>query len=114
MHIKLCFLADKNTNRNIDKMSDAKFDAAFAKGDKDGSGGIGMRQKDNSFQLLNIFLDLNEAIALMKELGFTLTDDQVTEVFKKFDSDNSGELDKAECKQLVAQMMPNFYAQKIF
>lgn len=56
------------------------------------------------------FLDLNEAIALMKELGFNLTDDQVTEVFKKFDSDNSGELDKAECKQLVAQMMPNFFA----
>ena len=25
------------------KMSDAKFDAAFAKGDKDGSGGIGMK-----------------------------------------------------------------------
>jgi len=60
--------------------------------------------------LRNIFLDLNEAIALMKELGFNLTDDQVTEVFKKFDSDNSGELDKAECKQLVAQMMPNFFA----
>ena len=53
---------------------------------------------------------MNEAIALMKELGFNLTDDQVTEVFKKFDSDNSGELDKAECKQLVAQMMPNFFA----
>ena len=60
--------------------------------------------------LRNIFLDLNEAIALMKELGFNLTDEQVTEVFKKFDSDNSGELDKAECKQLVAQMMPNFFA----
>ena len=27
------------------KMSDAKFDAAFAKGDKDGSGGIGKHIK---------------------------------------------------------------------
>ena len=44
MHIKLCFLADKNTKKKLQiKMSDAKFDAAFAKGDKDGSGGIGMK-----------------------------------------------------------------------
>ena len=43
MHIKLCFLADKNTKKIKIKMSDAKFDAAFAKGDKDGSGGIGMK-----------------------------------------------------------------------
>ena len=45
----------------------------------------------------------------MKELGFSLTDAKVTEVFKKFDADNSGELDKAECRALVAAMMPDFF-----
>jgi len=45
----------------------------------------------------------------MKQLGFTMDDATVEQYFKKYDSDGSGKLDKAECKQLVADLMPTFF-----
>lgn len=45
----------------------------------------------------------------MKQLGFTLDDATVGQYFKKYDSDGSGNLDKAECKKLVADLMPGFF-----
>ena len=45
----------------------------------------------------------------MKDLGFNYPDDKVAEYFKKYDADGSGELDKEECKKLVAEVMPNFF-----
>jgi len=45
----------------------------------------------------------------MKHLGFTLEDSKVEEYFKKYDKDGNGSLDKDECKQLVADLMPEFF-----
>ena len=36
-------------------------------------------------------------------------DAKVAEYFKKFDADNSGELDKAEAKDLVKELFPDFF-----
>ena len=37
----------------------------------------------------------------MKELGFSLTDAKVTEVFKKFDADGSGAIEAEELKDAM-------------
>ena len=53
---------------------------------------------------------MTESKALIKELGFAdLSDAKIEEIFKKYDADGSGSLDKAECRKLVADLMPNFF-----
>ena len=52
---------------------------------------------------------MSEAIALVKDLGMSYPDDKVAEYFKKFDADNSGELDKEEAKALVKELFPDFF-----
>ena len=90
-------------------MSDAKFDAAFAKGDADGSGGISEYFKNWTFKSNSPQSGLPEAIALVKDLGMSYPDAKVEEYFKKFDADNSGELDKEEAKALVKELFPEFF-----
>ena len=55
------------------------------------------------------FSDLAEAKALVKELGLDYTAAQIEEFFKKFDADNSGELDKEEAKALVKAIRPDIF-----
>ena len=52
---------------------------------------------------------MTEAIALVKELGMDYPDAKIEEYFKKFDADNSGELDKEEAKALVKELFPDFF-----
>jgi len=61
------------------------------------------------FYFKNIFPDLAEAKALVKELGLDYTAAQIEEFFKKFDADNSGELDKEEAKALVKAIRPDIF-----
>ena len=48
--------------------------------------------------------DLAEAKAFIKAFKPEVTDARVEEIFKKYDADNSGTLDKDECKKLVTDM----------
>ena len=58
---------------------------------------------------LLLFPGLSEATALVKDLGLSYTDAQVAEYFKKYDADNSGELDKDEARNLVKELFPDFF-----
>ena len=46
---------------------------------------------------------------MVKDLGMSYSDEKVAEYFKKFDADNSGELDKEEAKALVKELFPDFF-----
>jgi Ca2+-binding EF-hand superfamily protein len=45
----------------------------------------------------------------MKELGFTFEAAVVAKYFAQYDTDNSGSLDKAECRKLVSDLEPDFF-----
>lgn len=53
---------------------------------------------------LKSFSDLAEAKAFIKAFKPEVTDARVEEIFKKYDADNSGTLDKDECKKLATDM----------
>ena len=83
------------------------FEIAFAKADQNGSGAVGKSIPRKQPIRRIITLDIEEFKAFIKAAwGKEVPEAKVEEIFKKFDKDNTGSLDKEECRGFFEEI-PN-------
>ena len=63
-----------------------------------------LHESPTSTAISKFISDLAEAKAFIKAFKPEVTDARVEEIFKKYDADNSGTLDKDECRKLATDM----------